>query len=345
MDIRFAQLQKSHPGEEILLDTIFFGGGTPTVLSSDSWSTIVSRLKRYTGFSSDVEFTSEANPESSTVEKLSLLTSLGVNRTSFGAQSFNPANLERLGRLHNAEQVDTAVANARQVGIDNISVDLMYGLPDETDASLESDLRTVVSLEPQHISFYSLMLEGNVPLRYQVERREVPLPPDDLVADRYQRAVEFLAQSGYDHYEISNYARDNQRCRHNLAYWLQRDYIAFGPAAVGTIGSLRYKNEPDIFRYVKNLAVNKLPVADEEEVTSPKRLIESIMLSLRLSSGLNTDILKSEFGYDISGDRRSLIDGLKSAGDIIEEHDHLLLTTKGMFRADMIASSLLPDFV
>lgn len=345
MEIRFEQLQKTHPGEEILLDTIFFGGGTPTVLSSNSWSSIVSCLKRYSGFASDIEFTSEANPESSNIEKLSSLTSLGVNRISFGAQSFNSANLERLGRLHNSEQVGIAVENARHVGIDNISVDLMYGLPDETDSSLESDLKTVVSLNPLHVSFYSLMLEGNVPLRYQVERREVPLPSDDLVADRYQRAVDFLAQSGFDHYEISNYARGDKFCRHNLAYWLQRDYIAFGPAAVGTIGSFRYKNEPDIFRYVKSLALHRLPVADEEEVTTPKRLIESIMLSLRLSKGLNTETLKTEYGFDISKVRRKLIDELASTGDILEQQGHLRLTTKGMFRADMIASSLLPDFV
>lgn len=345
MEIRFEQLRESHLGEEITLDTLFFGGGTPTVLSSESWSSLISRIKQFARFSPDIEFTSEANPESATTEKLLLLASLGVNRISFGAQSFNSANLERLGRLHNAEQVGVAVNNARQVGINNISIDLMYGLPDETDTSLESDLCTVVDLMPQHISFYSLMLEGNVPLRYQVERREVPLPTDDLVADRYQRAVDFLTQCGFEHYEISNYACNNQRCRHNLAYWLQRDYIAFGPAAVSTIGNRRFKNKPDIYRYVKNLTMKKLPIADEEEVTAPKRLIETIMLSLRLSDGLDTGTLKSEFGYDISSKRCSLIDGLKSEGDIIVEGDLLRLTTKGMFRADMIASSLLPDFV
>ncbi len=150
---------------------------------------------------------------------------------------------------------------------------------------------------------------------------------------------------GFDHYEISNYAREQQHCRHNLAYWRQRDYIAFGPAAVGTIGDLRYKNEPDIFRYVKNLAQGRLPVADEEQVTPPKRLIETIMLSLRLCDGLDTQRLQTEYGYDISLVRRKLIDRLQNEGDIIEGPGNLRLTAKGMFRADMIASSLLPDFV
>lgn len=349
MDIRFKQLRsKANPDghvTEIELDTVFLGGGTPTVLSADSWSKLVAQLKSHARFSPEIEFTTEANPESATAEKLSLLHSLGGNRISFGAQSFNSANLERLGRLHNAEQIGIAVASARSAGFNNISIDLMYGLPDETDSSLGADLQSVVDLNPQHISFYSLMLEGNVPLRYQVERREVPLPPDDLVADRYQTAVHFLSEHGFAHYEISNYARDNQLCRHNLAYWRQQDYIAFGPAAVGTVGDQRYKNEPDIFRYVKNLAQGKLPVADQEQITPSKRLIESIMLSLRLSDGLDTQRLLSEYGYDISGVRRKLIDRLRDEGDITINSDRLRLTTKGMFRADLIASSLLPDFV
>ena len=349
MDIRFGQLLNATDSggatRDIELETLFFGGGTPTVLSVDSWSRLVAQLKMYARFSNEIEFTTEANPESATPEKLSLLRSLGANRISFGAQSFNSANLERLGRLHNAEQIGIAVASARSAGFNNISIDLMYGRPDETDSSLVSDLRSVVDLNPQHISFYSLMLEGNVPLRYQVERNEVPLPPDDLVADRYQRAVHFLSKHGFEHYEISNYARDNQHCRHNLAYWRQRDYIAFGPAAVGTIGDQRYKNEPDIFRYVKNLAQGKLPVADQEQVTAPKRLIEAIMLSLRLSDGLDTQRLLLDYGYDISSVRRKLISQLQDEGDIIQDRDRLRLTTKGMFRSDLIASSLLPDFV
>ncbi len=349
MDIRFGQLQntKNPGGDDVVieLDTIFFGGGTPTVLSADSWSRLVARLKMHARFSPEIEFTTEANPESATPEKLSLLNSLGANRISFGAQSFNSANLERLGRLHNADQIGIAVASARSAGFNNISIDLMYGLPDETDSSLVTDLQSVVDLNPQHISFYSLMLEGNVPLRYQVERREVPLPPDDLVADRYQRAVNFLSEHAFEHYEISNYARDNQLCRHNLAYWRQQDYIAFGPAAVGTIGDQRYKNEPDIFRYVRNLAQGKLPVADQEQVTPPKRLIEAIMLSLRLSDGLDAQRLLLEHGYDIFDVRRKLINRLQDEGDICQDPGRLRLTTKGMFRADLIASSLLPDFV
>lgn len=349
MDLRFTQLRKARFDNrldtDITLETVFLGGGTPTVLSAESWSRLVTRLKTHAQLSPDVEFTSEANPESSTPDKLALLRSLGVNRLSFGAQSFNAANLQRLGRLHTAGQTTAAVAAARAAGFDNLSLDLMYGLPDESESSFNDDLQSVVKLGPQHISCYSLMLEGNVPLRYQVERREVPLPSDDLVADRYQRAVAYLAECGFEHYEISNYARSGYHCRHNCAYWLQQDYIGFGPAAVGTIGDRRYKNEPDIFRYVKNLSQGILPVADDEHITPGKRLVETIMLSLRLRQGLDVQSLATEFQYDIMSVRRDLIVKLQDEGDISNANGRLCLSTKGMFRADMIASSLLPEIV
>lgn len=349
MDLRFTQLRKARFDNrldtDITLETVFLGGGTPTVLSAESWLRLVTRLKTHAQLSPDVEFTSEANPESSTPDKLALLRSLGVNRLSFGAQSFNAANLQRLGRLHTAGQTTAAVAAARAAGFDNLSLDLMYGLPDESESSFNDDLQSVVKLGPQHISCYSLMLEGNVPLRYQVERREVPLPSDDLVADRYQRAVAYLAECGFEHYEISNYARSGYHCRHNCAYWLQQDYIGFGPAAVGTIGDRRYKNEPDIFRYVKNLSQGILPVADDEHITPGKRLVETIMLSLRLRQGLDVQSLATEFQYDIMSVRRDLIVKLQDEGDISNANGRLCLSTKGMFRADMIASSLLPEIV
>lgn len=330
---------------KIELDTLYFGGGTPTVLSAESWERLIGTIRANCAISANTEFTTEANPESSTLEKLTVLRKLGANRISFGAQSFDSANLNRLGRLHNEAQVGIAVDTARSVGFQNISVDLMYGLPDETDSSFDNDLRRVVALEPQHISMYSLMLEGAVPLRYQVQRNEVSLPPDDVVATRYVRGVEFLSSHGFEHYEISNYAKSNYRCRHNMAYWQHGDYIAFGPAAVGTIGNQRYKNEPDIYRYVKQLAQRKLPVGDLEEVSIGKRLIETIMLSLRLNSGLDYENLKSEFGFNIIKERQELIRALETDGDIVINDRHLRLTTQGMFRADLITTSMLPDFV
>ncbi|MGB5107457.1 MAG: radical SAM family heme chaperone HemW [Candidatus Zixiibacteriota bacterium] len=347
IDLRFAALAATLPDNcrTIELETLYFGGGTPTVLSEVSWRKIVGRLRQYSEFSGNIEFTSEANPESSKADKIGLLRELGANRISFGAQSFDSANLNRLGRLHNAEQVGEAIGTARAAGFENVSLDLMYGLPDETDETFDNDLRQAVALAPRHISFYALMLEGAVPLRYQVQRKEVTVPEDDVVSERYMRGVKFLAESGYGHYEISNYALPGYECRHNLAYWRHRNYIAFGPAAVGTIESVRYKNESDIYRYVKHLAQRELPIADLEEITPGKKLIETIMLSLRLADGLDLTALKANFQYDLLTARGGLLTRLESGGDISVDSANLRLTTKGMFRSDLIASALLPDFI
>ena len=177
------------------LTTLYFGGGTPTTLSEQSWRRIFATVRNYFSFGETAEITVEANPESATAEKLELLHELGVNRVSFGAQSFSAASLERLGRIHSVEQIALAVQNARQADIANVSLDLIYGLPDETDSSLDYDLKAATALTPRHLSFYALTLEGEVPLRHQVQRREVSLPDDDRIAKRYVSCRRFPRRS------------------------------------------------------------------------------------------------------------------------------------------------------
>jgi len=327
------------------LTTLYFGGGTPTILSEQSWERIFANIRNYFSFSENAEITIEANPESATAEKLHFLRELGINRASFGAQSFGVINLERLGRIHKFDQTAAAVQGARQAGISNISLDLIYGLPDETDASLNFDLQTAVELAPQHLSFYALTLEGEAPLRHQVQRREVTLPDDDEVTRRYVGAVDFLGKHGYRHYEISNFALPGFECRHNLAYWEQRDHFAFGPAAVATLNGRRIRNEPDLPAYVKNLSGGRLPPHDIEHLTGGKRLLETIMLSLRLASGLDPVLLRDAFGYDILIKRSDLLAKLQESGDLTITDGSIRLTAQGMFRCDLIASSLCPDFV
>jgi oxygen-independent coproporphyrinogen-3 oxidase len=331
--------------EQPQLETLYFGGGTPTVLAIDSWSRIFAALNRDFTFAPDIEVTAEANPESATLEKLTRLAELGVNRVSFGAQSFEPANLARLGRIHSSEQVGLAVENARKAGFAKISLDLIYGLPDETDQSLLSDLKHAVALAPQHLSFYALTLEGDVPMRSQVARGELAMPDDDILASRYLKGVEYLASEGYHHYEISNFARPGHECRHNLTYWMRQDYYAFGPAAVSTIGGVRIKNDPDLDGYIRNLARGKLPPRDEENITPPKQLLETIMLSLRLNSGLDVGQLRDVYGYDVTGARGKLLRDLQAQGDLVADGERICLTAQGMFRSDLIAACLCPDFV
>lgn len=327
------------------LETLYFGGGTPTVLSGDSWRRIFATIRERFTFAPDIEVTIEANPESATLEKLTLLREVGANRVSFGAQSFDPANLLRLGRIHSAAQIRAAVENARRAGFANASIDLIYGLPDETDQSLLSDLQQAIALEPQHISFYALTLEGDVPMRHQAERGEISLPNDDIMASRYVKGVEYLAGKGYQQYEISNFAKSGYESRHNMAYWTQEDYFAFGPAAVSTLQGVRIKNAPNLDRYMNSLLFGKLPPGDVEEINDKKRLLETIMLSLRLTTGLDTQNLRDSFGYDVARVREKLLSDLQSQGDLTFSDGRIRLTPQGMFRSDMIAASLCPDFV
>ncbi len=327
------------------LKTLYFGGGTPTTLSGDSWKRTFAALANYFDFNNGCEISVEANPESASLEKLRILKDLKVNRVSFGVQSFQPDNLERLGRLHTAEQVQQAVSDAREVGFENISLDLIYGLPDESDASMSTDLETALSLQPKHLSLYLLTLEGEVPLHDQVLRGLVSLPSDDVVADRYEKAVRYLEGHGYRHYEISNFALPGYECHHNLAYWQQEDYYAFGPAAVATLNGKRIRNEPDLPGYISNLSHGHWPPHEIEDITRSKRLLETIMLSLRLTSGLDARDLRESFGYDILAVRGKLLAKLSEVGDLSIADDHIRLTPRGMFRSDLIATSLCPDFV
>lgn len=327
------------------LDSLYIGGGTPTVLSEESWRQLTETIRTAFELPPGTEKTVEANPESATPWKLELLWAIGFNRISLGAQSFQEKNLKRLGRIHQAAQIGGAVRQARHIGFTNISLDLMYGLPDETDASLDDDIRQVIELEPQHISFYSLMLEGDVPLKRQVEKREVPLPDDDAVADRYVRAIEAFTAAGYKHYEISNFARPGNECRHSLSYWTHDDYYAFGPAAVGTIGEERYRNEADLKGYVEKLERGNLPPHDVEQLNDGKRLLETIMLRLRMKEGLDYEVLKNRYDFDILEVRNDLLGALAADGDIEITDSRIRLTPQGMFRSDLITSALLPDWV
>lgn len=325
------------------LSSLYFGGGTPTVMSERSWTRLFDALRRGFVFEPDIEATSEANPESSTYDKLSLLRRMGIDRISFGAQSFLPINLTRLGRVHDAGQISRAVENARRAGFGNLSLDLMFGLPDETDESAIDDLRRAADLGPKHISRYALTLEGNVPLKALAQSGNVRLPDDEIVARRYIAGAAYLESRGYRQYEISNYAIKSYESKHNLAYWKQNDYYAYGPSAVGTVGGRRYKNAGDLSNYVGNLVKGELPPHEVEAIDDAKRLREAIMLSLRLAEGLDTGSLRKTYGYDLLGRSRNLIDRLISGGEMVSEGGRLKLTPAGMVKSDAIVVALWPD--
>lgn len=327
----------------IRLDTLYIGGGTSSVLSEESWVAIFDVLHQHFEIAPGCEVTIEANPESTTRAKIGILRELGVNRVSLGAQSFSSHDLRTLWRIHSSAEIGLAVDVIRKAGIDNLSLDLIYGLPDEGTESLLDNLRAAVALRPEHLSFYALTLENDVPLQGQVESGHVTLPDDDLTASNYMQAVEFLSEHGLRQYEVSNFSAQNRECLHNLNYWHQGDYLASGPSAVSTVGRTRTRNLPDLAGYVENLQRGELPPCEIETLDDDKLLLETIMLSLRLNTGLDTQSVKSHYGYDILSEKRELIFALSERGDLKLDNTQVSLTPEGMLRLTLISEALSPD--
>ena len=222
--------------------TIFFGGGTPSLLLPDQIADVVQAAGAAFDVDADAEVTIEANPNDLTLAYLKMLRAAGVNRLSIGMQSANPAELRLFDRRHDVAAVAESVEAARKAGFDNLSLDLIYGVPDQTLATWRTSLDFALNLQPEHLSLYALSLEAGTPLRAGVETGHVPAPDDDLAADMYELASEMLGAAGYEQYEISNWARPGFQSRHNLQYWLNEPYLGFGPGAHGFAGGVRYSN-------------------------------------------------------------------------------------------------------
>jgi oxygen-independent coproporphyrinogen-3 oxidase len=341
-----AEIELRTSGQDwIRLGTLYIGGGTPTVLSEESWRMFFDVLHCNLDVEPECEITVEANPESTTRSLLKTLRELGVNRVSLGAQSFRDHDLKVLWRIHSAAEIARSVDVIRNAGIENLSLDLIYGLPDEGTESLLGNLRAAVDLQPEHLSIYALTLENDVPLQNQVESGHLTLPDDDQTAADYLRTIDFLEEHGLQQYEVSNFSRPDSQCRHNLNYWHQGDYLAFGPSAVSTFAGVRTRNLPDLVGYVDNLQRGELPPCEVETLNDQKLLLETIMLSLRLNTGLDTRSLKSRYGYDILSEKRELISALSERGDLRLDDNQLLLTPEGMLRLTMISEALSPDII
>jgi oxygen-independent coproporphyrinogen-3 oxidase len=233
---------------EHVVDTVYFGGGTPSFFGADNLRRIFSEIQNRFRVARDAEVTYEANPDSITPQQLRRLHSEGFNRISIGVQSDDDEMLKKLGRPHNYEQAVSAVEKARAAGFENLSLDLMYGLPNQTQEQWEKTLTHVLELAPEHMSCYGLKVEEGTPLW---EYRDCAnLPDDDAQADMYLFAVEALDKAGYGQYEISNFAKPGRMSRHNLKYWLGEEYLGFGPAAASDFGGMRYTIKPDLHAYI-----------------------------------------------------------------------------------------------
>lgn len=328
-------------------ETIFFGGGTPSLLTPRQIEQILSHLHATFRITPEAEMTLEANPGTVPKEKLRAFRSLAMNRLSIGIQSFNDNELKALGRIHDREEAFQSIEFARAAGFDNISFDLIYSIPGQTLAQWEENLSTAIDLAPQHIAAYSLILEDGTPLARMVRTGEVDMNPVDLEARMYERAMEVLGAHAYEHYEVSNYALPGFRCRHNANYWSREDYLGFGPSAhsfwKGSDGrsGRRWWNVADLSTYVDQLKVGILPVESAEDVGLKEMLNERIFLGLR-SSGIDLARLRRDCGYDLKSQQEDAVRWLLEEQMAILEGGTLRLTSRGYLLCDDVCGRLLP---
>lgn len=285
-----AQLVQAAPDcTDYTIDTIYFGGGTPSLLGGARIARTLDELRRRYAVEPNAEITVEANPDSMTDEFLSISREAGVTRLSMGIQSAHDEELRALGRIHTFAQAQDAFFRARRAGFDNLSVDLMYALPGQTVPQLEQSIDALLALEPEHLSCYGLTVEPHTPLGQQ----NPILPEEDTQADMYLLLCEKMAQAGFEHYEISNFARESHfRSRHNSRYWAQSPYLGFGPGAHADFGGQRIEWPRDLSTW---LAGTARPVIEDEHID---RALEYIMLSLRTSDGWDAAYYRATFGRD-----------------------------------------------
>jgi oxygen-independent coproporphyrinogen-3 oxidase len=324
------------------VETIYFGGGTPGLLGPKRLSYLLKKIRSYYEVSPDAEITLETNPAVLRMDDYAKLRRAGFNRISIGVQSFNDDELEVLGRIHTASQAAKSVQSARKAGFDNINIDIMFGLPSQTEAELRETLETAVLLNPDHISFYGLKIEPNTP--FADIQNELHLPDDEQYAKLYLYGVNALESQGYYQYEISNFAKDGYACRHNLKYWKLYEYVGFGPAAYSYLNFHRYGTPRNLRSYVDCMLQGR-PVqrVDEETIDSAGQLKEYVMMSLRLTEGINRMVYQARFGksFDLL-DR--FFQKLSTAGFAKETDKGWRLTPRGFLISNTIIRTLM-DYI
>lgn len=318
------------------INTVFFGGGTPSVLSSADFEKIVSKIRDTFELCDDTEFSVEVNPATVTAEKAKTFKTLGVNRVSIGLQSIHENEMKILGRIHNYSDFLETYRVFRDAGIGNINVDLMYGIPEQTAKSFRETLAAVANLAPEHISAYGLIVEEGTPF-YNM-RDKLILPSEDEEYGMYKDAVSSLGKLGYSHYEISNYAKSGFECRHNLKYWRDEEYIGAGLSAHSYYLGKRYSNTSDFDEYFDGFGA-KYRKAESE--TDGVDKFEYAMLALRLSEGLSLSEYRKLFGEEFACDKRELLVRYITEGFMACTEDRIYFTDKGFYVSNTILAQLL----
>jgi oxygen-independent coproporphyrinogen-3 oxidase len=319
--------------------SIYFGGGSPSVLSSEEIKSVLTEIKKYFSVDADAEITLEANPDDLTKEKLSELKEAGINRLSIGLQSFSDEELKWMNRVHSSEEGIASVKNAQAVGFKNISVDLIYGSPVLSHEQWKKNLSIVGELNVQHLSAYALTVEGKTALAKWVSSKQVPDVDEHKTAEQFDVLMDWAEENQFEQYEISNFAREQNYSRHNSSYWFGEHYLGLGPSAHSFNGTSRQWNIRNNYEYIRSINEGKIPF-EKEILTDEQKYNEYVMTSLRTIWGCNIEVMRKQFG-----EKRAEIffqNAMKfiSEGLMKQQKQNFILAREGKFFADRIASEL-----
>ena len=326
-------------GKEI--DTIFIGGGTPSILNQDEIKFLFDNIKNNFNIKNNAEITMECNPGTLTLNKLRIMKECGVNRLSIGLQAVQNSHLEYIGRIHTYEEFEENYYQAKKVGFENINIDLMYALPNQSKKDWIETLGKIVKLNPTHISAYSLILEEDTELFNMYERKEFELLDEETDIEMYEYTINYLKSYGYNQYEISNYAKEGFECKHNILYWKCKNYIGLGASASGYLNETRYNNLCELKKYENTINTGKKPIEWEEKLSIKDKVEESIFLGLRMNEGIKFMDFYEKYNIDFKEVYEKEINKLNKMKLIEISDQGMILTQKGR----EISNSVFVEFI
>lgn len=328
--------------KDIEIETVFIGGGTPTYLSIEALELLKNTMKKLR-YSKSLEFTVEGNPGTFTEEKLKLFKEMGMNRLSIGLQSFDDNLLKSIGRIHSAEDFKESYYMARKMGVENINMDLIFGLPNQSLEKWIETLREAMTLNPDHISCYSLIVEENTAFYNLYEKNLLNLPNEDTERDMYSITKNVLKEHGYEQYEISNYCKKGKECRHNLVYWNLENYIGCGVAAHSYYNGERFSNSDNIKEYINMINEKNSPIISKSKNTLQDDMEEFMFLGLRKIKGISIEEFKQRFKVDIYDVYKEVIEKYKDLNLLQDSEGYVKLTTKGIEVSNVVMADFIID--
>lgn len=318
------------------LRTLYIGGGTPTSITAQQLDYLLTNLTKHLDLSVLEEFTIEANPGDLTDDKIEVLKKSAVNRVSLGVQTFNDKQLKRIGRSHNESQIYSTIDHLKTAGFDNISIDLIYALPDQTMEDVKENVAKAIALDIPHLSLYSLILEHHTVFMNKMRRGKLNLPQEDLEVEMFEYIIAELEANGFEHYEISNFTKPGFESRHNLMYWDNAEYYGVGAGASGYLNGVRYRNRGPIQHYLKAVSEGNARLS-EEVLTKDEMMEEELFLGLRKKSGVSIAKFEEKFGVSFEEHYGQIVTGLCQQGLLVSDDKVVRMTKKGLFLGDTVA--------